>query len=269
MTSNTPRGTGWFPRVQYIKGSSALHAVDPVTKLALLVSGAISVFIIREAWQLLLMLGALLALFGVARLRWWEFVAGARFFLWFSAFILVAHAFFVHGGAVALEARAGPLHVLVTWGGIELGLAMLGRFLVVVLGSFLFVATTEPNALAHSLMRAGVPYRAGFALVLALRLMPLLRSESNAVREAQAARGHAIDRPGLRAAVAAATATFVPLLVASLSRVDSLVVSMDGRAFGRHPTRTFLRQLPWRVTDSIVTVLAVGLPILCAIIVWM
>jgi len=268
MTAAPARRTGWLPRVQYIKGSSPVHSVDPVAKLALLVSAAITVFILREAWQLLLMFGALLSLFGLARLRWWEFMAGAKFFLGFSAFIILVHVFFIHRGTILVDETAGPIHLMVTWGGIELGLVMVARFLIVVLGSFLFVATTEPNALAHSLMRAGVPYRAGFALVLALRLMPLLRSEANAVREAQAARGHAIDRSGLSAAVATVASTFTPLLVASLSRVDALVVSMEGRGFGRHRTRTFLRQVQWRMTDAAVVILAIGLPTLCALLRW-
>jgi energy-coupling factor transport system permease protein len=261
-------GTGWLPRVQYLPRGSPLHSLDPVGKLACLVGGAVTAFILWETWQLLVMLGAVVAGFPVARLRWWEFRAGARFFLWFSAALMAIHALFVHQGATAWEARAGPLHVLVTWGGLQLGLDMVARFLVVVLGSFLFVATTEPNALAHALMRSGVPYRAGFALVLALRLMPLLRSESNAVREAQSARGLAIDRSGPRAALGAVRATFLPLLVSSLSRVDSLVVSMEGRAFGRHPTRTFVRQVRWRSRDTAVLCVAVALPLVSAWVRW-
>ncbi len=269
--TNGPAGgrrAGWLPRVQYLPRVSPLHSLDPVAKLACLVGGAVAAFMMWRTWQLLALLGGVVALFVVARLRWWEFRSGARFFLWFSVVLMAIHAFFVHQGPTACEARAGPLHAVVTWGGLQLGLDMVARFLVVVMGSFLFVATTEPNALAHALMRSGVPYRAGFALVLALRLMPLLRSESNAVREAQAARGLAHDRAGPRAALGAVRATFLPLLVSSLSRVDSLVVSMEGRAFGLHPTRTFVRQVGWRARDTAVLCLAAGLPLACAWVRW-
>ena len=272
MTAARPRRddgrVGWIPRVQYVPGDSPLHRANPVAKLVLLVGATVAVFLLDRTWQLLLALGVLLALFPAARLRWWDLRAGSRFFITFSATLMLLHAFFVHAGPVAWEARAGPVHVLVTWGGLELGLHMVARFLVVVLGSFLFVATTEPNALAHSLMGAGVPYRAGFALVLALRLMPLLRSEAGAVREAQAARGLAVDRPGLAAAMRAVRSTFMPMLVASLSRVDSLVISMEGRAFGRHPTRTFLREVPWRAGDTLVLSFGVFLPLLTLIARW-
>jgi energy-coupling factor transport system permease protein len=111
-------------------------------------------------------------------------------------------------------------------------------------------------------MRAGLPYRAGFAMVLALRLMPLMRSESNSVREAQAARGLALDRPGIRPMLRAVRSTFGPLLVSSMARVESLTVSMDGRAFGRSKERTFLREVSWRAVDSTIVVLALVLPAL-------
>ena len=259
---------GWIPRIKYLGRDSPLDRLNPVPKLAMLVGATVAVFLMDRTWQLVSVLGCLLALFAVARVKSWEFMAGSRFFVTFSLLLLLLHALFVHEGEVAFEGGWGPIEVQVTWGGLLLGAHMVLRFLVVVLGSFLFVATTEPNALAHSLMGVGLPYRAGFALVLALRLMPLMRSESNSVREAQAARGLALDRPGLRSIIRSVRSTFGPLLVSSMARVDSLVVSMEGRAFSHGGTRTFLREVEWRPADSTVLVLAVGLPVLAGVARW-
>ncbi len=63
------------------------------------------------------------------------------------------------------------------------------RFLDVVLLSYLFVLTTEPNLLAYGLMQVGLPYRFGFALVTALRLVPVFEKEGETVYRAQLARG--------------------------------------------------------------------------------
>ncbi len=260
--------TGWIPRVQYIPSGSPLHRLHPLPKLATLLGATVAVFIVDETWQLLLFLAVLLALFPAARLSLWEFRAGARFFISFSVLLMAIHAFFVHEGEVLLDATMGPFRTTVTQGGLVLGLHMVIRFLVVVLGSFLFVATTEPNALAHGLMAAGLPYRAGFAMVLAMRLMPLLRSESSTVREAQAARGMPLDRPGLRGILRSIRHTFTPLLVSSLSRVDYMVISMEGRGFGLHPKRTFLREVPWRVRDSVLMTAGVALPLVAAVARW-
>jgi energy-coupling factor transport system permease protein len=252
---------GWIPRIKYLARDSPLDRLNPLPKLTMLVGGTVAVFVLHQTWQLLVFLAVLIALFPVARVHLWEVRAAVRFFLVFSLLLMAIHALFVHSGEAVWQAGLGTVTVTITWGGLILGLHMVIRFLVVVLGSFLFVATTEPNKLAHSLMRAGLPYKAGFALVLALRLMPLMRSESNSVREAQAARGLALDKGGLRAVVTSVRSTIGPLLVSSLSRVDSLVVSMEGRAFGRTRERTFLREVLWGPADSTLLVLAVLLPL--------
>jgi energy-coupling factor transport system permease protein len=259
---------GWIPRIRYLDRRSTLDGLNPLPKLLMLVGATIAVFLLRGTWQLALMLLVLLLLFPVARIRMWELRAASRFFLVFSLLLLLIHALFVHEGEALWGVQLGPLHVQVTLGGSVLGVNMVLRFLVVVLGSFLFVATTEPNALAHSLMRAGLPYRAGFALVLAIRLMPLMRSESNSVREAQAARGLVLDRGGPMAVVRSVRSTLGPLLVSSLARVDSLVVSMEGRAFGHSRERTFLREVSWRQADSGLTLLAIALPLAAALVRW-
>ena len=259
---------GWIPRVKYLARDSPLDRLNPLPKLAMLVGGTVAVFVLQETWQLLGVLLGVQALFLVARVHLWEFRAAVRFFFVFSVLLMAIHALFVHVGDVMWETSLGAVDVTVTQGGLLLGLNMVFRFLVVVLGSFLFVATTEPNKLAHSLMDAGLPYRAGFAMVLALRLMPLMRSESNSVREAQAARGLALDTGGPRAVIRSVRSTIGPLLVSSMSRVDSLVVSMEGRAFGRSKERTFLKEVRWRAVDSALLVMAVLLPVVAIAFRW-
>jgi energy-coupling factor transport system permease protein len=254
--------------MKYLARDSPVQRLNPLSKLVILVTATVTVFVLNRTWQLVTLLAALLILFPVARVKLWEFRAGSRFFVTFSLLLLLLHALFVQRGETAWEGGYGPVHIEITWGGLLLGVHMVIRFLVIVLGSFLFVATTEPNALAYSLMRAGLPYRAGFAMVLAVRLMPLMRSESNSVREAQAARGLALDRPGIRPVFRAVRSTFGPLLVSSMARVESLTVSMEGRAFGRSKERTFLRNVPWRAIDTSVVVLALVLPVVAMLGRW-
>ncbi len=266
MRSRRRDRVGWIPRIKYLARDSSLDRLNPVPKLAMLVGGTIAAFVLQETWQLVLVLAGLMALFPLARVRLYELRAATRFFLVFSILLMLIHALFVHVGEVLWRVELGP--VTITRGGLLLGFHMVVRFLVVVLGSFLFVATTEPNKLAHSLMDAGLPYRAGFAMVLALRLMPLMRSESNSVREAQAARGLALDTGGPRAVIMSVRSTLGPLLVSSMSRVDALVISMEGRAFGRSKERTFLREVQWRTVDSTVLVLSVLLPSIAIALRW-
>jgi energy-coupling factor transport system permease protein len=118
-----------------------------------------------------------------------------------------------------------------------------GRFLSVVLLSYLFVLTTEPNDLAYALMRAGVPYRYGFALITALRLVPTFEQEGQIVYNAQLARGVQYDVRSPRRFLALGRQFFLPLLVSALGKVDALAVSMEGRCFGKYRKRTFLHEV--------------------------
>jgi energy-coupling factor transport system permease protein len=147
--------------------------------------------------------------------------------------------------------------------GLERGLSIALRFLIVVLSSMLFVAVTDPTLLAHSLTRLRIPYRYTFALVIALRFLPLFDSENQVVRMAQKSRGIQPEIGGFRKILRTIQYTFFPLLVSSLSRVESLSISMDGRGFGYSENRTYFRQSTWKITDSLLTISGFGYIIFC------
>ncbi len=124
------------------------------------------------------------------------------------------------------------------------------RFLVILTGSFLFVLVTDPDRLAQLFIRMGIPYRYGFAFILALRFVPFFRGELQTVREAQRIRGirSSVRSPsGLRKTI---HYTLIPVLVSGLVRVDSITLSMKGRAFGLHATRTSAQRLGIGVADA-------------------
>jgi len=52
--------------------------------------------------------------------------------------------------------------------------------------------------------------------------------------------------------------TLVPLVVTALGKVESLAISMEGRCFGLHPRRTFLRTVPFRPADAVVMAAAIA-----------
>ena len=160
--------------------------------------------------------------------------------------LFVVQTLFVRTGAPVLE--IGPLEI--TADGLRAGLYVAARLLSVVWLGYLFVFTTEPNALAYGLMQVGLPYRYGFALITALRLVPVFEQEGQTVYQAQLARGIAYDRGGLKRFLTLARQFFLPLLVSALGKVDTLAVSMEGRCFGKYPRRTFLRETRFTRRDG-------------------
>ena len=125
----------------------------------------------------------------------------------------------------------------------ESELAALGRLLAVILMSALFVMTTESFSLACALMRVGLPYRWGFTLVTALRLAPIFRLEAHHIYRAQSVRGVAYDAKGPRKWYLILRHLCLPLLVSAMRTAHCLSLSMEGRAFGLYPQRTYLREV--------------------------
>jgi energy-coupling factor transport system permease protein len=244
-------------RITYHPGDSFLHRLHPLTKTAWLVFGTAGVFVVRSPWVVVAMVALLVLGFPVAGVQLGQ-VRGTRLFISTALLLGMLQVLFVHEGATLFE--IGPLSI--NAGGVQAGVYVAGRFLSVILLSYLFVLTTEPNDLAYGLMRAGLPYRYGFALITALRLVPAFEQEGQIVYNAQLARGVRYDIKSPSRFLTLARQFVLPLLVSALGKVDALAVSMEGRCFGKYPTRTFLREVrvTWRDAAA-VGLLVVGIAV--------
>jgi energy-coupling factor transport system permease protein len=226
------------PRIVYHPGDSLLHRLHPLVKAGWLLFGTAFVFAVRSPLPVVGFLALSFLAFPFIGVRLGQ-VRGTRLFITTAFLLGVLQVVFVHEGDLLF--RLGP--VAVTSGGLEAGTYIASRFLSVILLSYLFVLTTEPNDLAYGLMQAGLPYRYGFALITALRLVPTFEQEGQVVYKAQLARGVQYDVRSPRRYLTLARQFFLPLLVSALGKVDTLAVSMEGRCFGKYPDRTFLREV--------------------------
>lgn len=248
------------PKILHQSRSSWLHRLHPLAKLCWLTTLSIAVFIIPSpAWVLTVLLLAVLA-FPSARLSLRRDVRGIRFLTIMGSLLFLLQAIFNHRGTTLAQLALGPLNLSLTSGGLIAGIYIGGRFLALIFMSYLFVLTTEPSGLAYGLMQIGLPYRYGFALITALRLAPIFEIEGNTVYQAQLTRGVRYDIRSPRKFLTLARQLLLPLLISALSKVDALAVSMEGRCFGKYPTRTY-RQVPEFATGDLVSlaILAVGI----------
>lgn len=231
-------------KMTYQPGSSFLHVLHPLVKFFWLVLLTVLVFI-YQAWipHIVFLIGLLITFpllgIGLGLLR------GVRVLLITALMIALLQVLFVDMGKRL--AQFGPVTVSAL--GVERGIYLGARFLIVVFLSYLFVLTTSPNDLAYALMQAGLPYRFGFTLVTALRLIPLFEEEALTVFRAQQVRGMSYDRHRLRHIVRDLKSLLLPMLVSAMSKVDALAISMEGRCFGMHATRTYYRGQPFKGLD--------------------
>ena len=241
--------------------------VNPLLKLLLLIL-TVTGIMIYPSWRLSsLLLVIVILLFRVSRVSLNLSRNRTRFLIIFSILLLVFQVLITVNGTVLgflipQLNTFGPFFPITDYG-LERGLSIASRFLLVVMSSMLFVAVTDPTLLAHSLTRLKIPYRYTFALVIALRFLPLFDSENQIVRMAQKSRGIQPEVRGFKKILRTIQYTFFPLLVSSLSRVETLATSMDGRGFGYSENRTYFRKSTWKITDSLLVILGLGYIMFC------
>jgi energy-coupling factor transport system permease protein len=231
---------GSYPGLTYVDNHSRLDRIHPLVKLVLLFSFSVTVFAVFSIPGQGFLFGLLLVSYALAGLSGTFFLRKLRFIFVFGFFIFLVQALAVKEGVLLWHLSWGPVYLSLWSEGLQGGLKMMMRFINIVGSSYLFVATTDPNKLAYALMQVGLPYRFGFALITALRFIPVFHLELEQVRNAQMAKGIELEGLSPRNLLRAVRYLFVPLVISALSRVDNLTISMEGRAFGLYPVRTYM-----------------------------
>ena len=234
------------PRLAYRPGRSFLHALHPLVKAGWLFAVTIAVFVIGQPWPIAGLLLITVAAYPLNGMEIWR-IPGTRVFLITALLLAGLQLTFNQEGAVL--AAFGPLTITQT--GLDAAVVIAGRFLLVILLSYLFVLTTDPNDLAYGLMQVGMPYRFGFMLITALRLVPIFEQEAQRVHQAQLVRGASYQIRGPRRLFALLRQFLLPMLSSALGKVDALAVSMEGRGFGKYETRTFYRARSFTRRDGL------------------
>lgn len=143
----------------------------------------------------------------------------------------------------------------------EAGAAAL-RILYLVLPSALLAPLIRPSRLAdHLAQRLHLPARGVVAASAALQRLDAIGESWRQVQRARRSRGLGADDSPLRWVRSAAGSAFA-LLVVELRRSGQLAVAMDARGFGGATGRTWAEDAPWRASDTLVLLCAVGLGVL-------
>lgn len=125
--------------------------------------------------------------------------------------------------------------------------------------TILFIFTTHPSNFASSLNRIGVPYRAAYAVSIALRYIPDVKNEVENIINAQEARGVAFKKgdASIGTRLKNYATVMIPLLLSSFNRIEVVSNAMDLRGFGKNKTRTWYYRKNYSSTEIIFAVISV------------
>ena len=237
----------------YVERESPIHRLHPLAKVLGLVWLFVAAFVADRPLVLAPLLAAAICL-GVA--------AGAVSVLWrLRAFFLVVAVVTASSWPFFYDQplRFSPAGLLY---GISIGLK-LGTFFVC---GIVFLATTRVEELALALRALRVPYRFGFTLTLAVRLVPVFFSAALAVRDAQRCRGLDLRSASLRSRLRQYVGLIVPVFLGALRRADRMAMALETRGFNSGRQRTQYPSMPFGAADF----LALALPLaVAAIYLWL
>lgn len=214
--------------------------LNPISKSLLLVMCSVLVLTITNPIHMCVFVACVL----VAKERYRARGIMTKGIIVFATTIFLAQVIFNRSG----DEIASWYVFQVTTGGVSDGIAIGGKFLSLIMMSWVFVATTTPSGLSSALTSAGFPYRYAFLPALSMRFVPVFRFELATVRDAQVTRGMRLDR-SFRGVIRSARYTTMPMLMTAMSKVNSVAASMAGRGFGMYRTRTQLTPLKMTVYD--------------------
>lgn len=132
--------------------------------------------------------------------------------------------------------------------------------LVVILGAgILFLSVTRIEELAYALHRLGVPYKLGFTMSLAFRLVPVFLDAASTVVQAQRCRGLDFDRGGPWTRLRRYIPVIVPVFMGALRRADNMAMALEARGFQSTRRRTALQRYSFGARDALVLAAVVAL----------
>lgn len=125
------------------------------------------------------------------------------------------------------------------------------KYFVALPVAILFISATNPSEFAASLNRIGVSYRVGYSVSIALRYIPDIQRDYHSISQAQQARGVELGKKEkLLARLKNSVNILMPLIISSLSRIDTISNAMELRGFGKDKRRrTWYVQRPFRRND--------------------
>src|SRR5215470_15999568 len=222
-----------MPLFLYIDRLTIIHRLHPMVKVGGMLCLFVAAFVTEQPLLLAPLAAIVLTLIIVAgglpnvrRLR-------MLFVLVFVMTFLIWSIFF--RGGVPLIAW-GPLSISGAGLRFALGMAIkLATFLGV---GVVFLSTTKIEEFAYALTRVGMPYKVGFTMTLAFRLVPVFLDAAVTVVQAQRCRGFNFDEGSLLQRMRRYVPVIVPVFMGALRRADGMAMALEARGFQSAQPRT-------------------------------
>ncbi len=239
---------------QYYPTGSPIHKLDPRTKLLITMAYIVGLFIINQfaAYGLIVLFVA--AAIQISKIPFKYMIKGLK-----PLRVIILLTFFINLLMTPGESlyTLGPLNM--TREGLNQGIFMAVRLVLLVVGTSLLTLTTSPIALTDGIenllkpfSKIGVPaHELAMMMTIALRFIPTLLEETDKIMKAQMARGADFESGNIINRAKSLVPLLVPLFISAFRRADDLAMAMEARCYRGGDNRTRMKQLKMATADFI------------------
>jgi len=237
--------------LQYVHKDGFFHRLTPLSKIVFIVVISLMCIISINLVFLAALVVALIIIAFVSRLHH-EVLQQMNLIVVMSVVFIIITLITMPNGAIIwyLIPTGIPLiggSLPVTQGALEIGLIFTFRFMVLIFTFQLFLISTQPRDLVHTLEKIKMPIDYILMFIIALRFIPSLQIEGTRIHEAQLARGYN-PGTGFIGKIRSVAPIVVPLVSNALLRSNVLGLTIDMRGY-RTGTRTRVRETTLQSRD--------------------
>jgi energy-coupling factor transport system permease protein len=227
--------------LQYLPRDSFVHHMDGLSKFLWLLIVAVAMLTFRSliSGAIMLILMWLLALAG-AKIPLRHIIRISPILFGVGLMLGFFHSIIQQGNPVV---SLGPISIKDN--GIIIGLSYFFRISVVVFASYMLIWTTNIRDLMAGLVHIGIPYRFAFGVFIALRFLPVIQREVEAVSAAHAIRGRVKKRSQLARRFQLWQRYVFTIMVNGLRKAEFAATAAQLRGFGTIPVRTYYKPFHW------------------------
>ena len=257
---------------QYYPGDSFIHRLDPRTKILTTLLLIVAVFLANTAIGYVALCAMVLFIIAVSGLPFMLVLKSVKPLLFIIVLTLLLHALMGQGEHILYQWK----FIKVTEEGLQLGVKMAMRLILLLMISSILTFTTSPIVLTdgiEALLRPfrviGVPaHELAMMMTIALRFIPTLMEETDRIIKAQTARGADFSGGNLLVRAKNMLPILVPLFISAFRRADDLAIAMEARCYRGGEGRTRMHQLAYRSGDMLAFVFAFAMIGVLAFLRW-
>lgn len=232
---------------QYFPVNSVIHKLDPRFKIINTLLFIMMLFAGNHAVNLVIGAVFVILVQGLSKIPFQMGIKSIKPIFPVLVFTAILNLVFIDTGETLWSWK----FLKITEGGLQTSAFMIGRIILLIIGSSMLTYTTSPilltdaiESLLSPLKKVKFPvHEMAMMMSIALRFIPTLIEETDKIMAAQKARGAMLDNGKLLDRVKAMIPILIPLFVSAFRRAEELATAMECRCYQGGEGRTRLREL--------------------------